>query len=127
MVKMKKLILAIFVILSLGVLAEDSLPTMVVRNFNKLSQSEQYEDFQKNSKEMLGILGGYIQIDYLSGRIEIPRRMWDEIDLTIKHLLITALIVEMHNKTKSIDMYLVVDYVIVYSIIGGRVTTERVF
>jgi len=124
---MKKLILVIFLILSLGVLAEDSLPTMVVRNFNKLSQSEQYGDFQANSKEMLEILGGYIQIDYLSGRIEIPRRMWDEIDLTIKHLLITALIVEMHNKTKSIDMYLVVDYVIVYSIIGGRVSTERVF
>jgi hypothetical protein len=124
---MKKLILAIFVILSLGTLAEDSLPTMVVRNFNKLSQSEQYEDFQKNSKEMLGILGKYIQIDYLSGRIQIQRRIWDGIDLTIKHLLITALIVEIHNKTKSIDMYLVVDYTIVYSVIGGRVTTERVF
>jgi hypothetical protein len=124
---MKKLILAIFVILSLGTLAEDSLPTMVVRNFNKLSQSEQYEDFQKNSKEMLGILGDYIQIDYLSGRIQIQRRIWDGIDLTIKHLLITALIVEIHNKTKSIDMYLVVDYTIVYSVIGGRVTTERVF
>jgi len=124
---MKKLILTIFVILSLGTLAEDSLPTMVVKNFNKLSQSEQYGDFQKNSKEMLEILGEYIQIDYLSGRIQIQRRIWDGIDLTIKHLLITALIVEIHNKTKSIDMYLVVDYTIVYSVIGGRVTTERVF
>jgi len=97
------------------------------RCFNKLSQSEQYGDFQKNSKEVLEILGDYIQIDYLSGRIEIPRVVWEDIDLTIKHLLITALIVEMYNKTKSIDMYLVVDYVIVYSIIGGRVSTERVF
>jgi hypothetical protein len=122
---MKKLISIIFTLLSLNLFA-NSLPTFFVKHYKLISKTKSYKLFEENRHKVLKIEILNTNINYKTKEVEVSIEFWNNITLEEKYLLISALIIELQNTTKSIDICVSVGNMVVYLVTNGKVIVEKI-
>jgi hypothetical protein len=122
---MKKLISIIFTLLSLNLFA-NSLPTFFVKHYKLISKTKSYKVFESSRYQVLKIEILNTNINYETKEVVIDKEFWNIVTLEEKYLLVTALIIEMQNTTKSIDICVSVGNMVVYLVTNGKVIVEKI-
>jgi hypothetical protein len=126
MVKMKKLIMALIITLSITTLAE-SLPTKFVETIPSLLRLEKYQETRDQLVPHFEKIAPYVEIDYLEGMVTIDKELWLSLSKMQKEIYITSFIDNMFTTTGSYDISIIVDWVLVYYVYNEVVQKERLF
>jgi len=104
----------------------NSLPTFFVKHYKLISKTKSYKLFEENRHKVLKIEILNTDINYETKEVVIDKEFWNIITLEEKYLLITALIIEMQNTNKSIDICVSVGNMVVYLVTNGKVIVENI-